>query len=328
MVAVSTSELSPDGPDLPPRELCGILNVDKPAGLTSHDVVARVRRATGQRRVGHAGTLDPMATGVLLLCLGQATRVAEYLMQGDKVYRARIRLGITTDTYDAEGQVVAQGLVTATRPLVERVLAEFVGTIEQTPPIYSAIKHRGTPLHRLARRGKAVAPLPRRVRIETLELLDWSPPELLVEVRCGKGTYIRSLAHDLGQRLGCGAHLTGLTRVASGDFRLGDALPLSVLEDAFARGEGERLLKPIDAALRRFPAVTLDGAAEAQVYVGQPIFLADGPGTELCRAYSGDGRLLALLRRREGGVWQPHKVFAQSEGHAGHTRSTSEQPRS
>jgi len=295
------------------QELSGILNINKPSGMTSHDVVARVRKITGQRKVGHAGTLDPMASGVLLLCLGQATRVAEYLLVSDKVYRARIRLGIATDTYDAQGQITNQAEVTVTRAQVEQELSGFVGTVEQTPPAYSAIKHHGTPLYRLARRGQTVVPQARRVSIEVLRLIEWTPSELEIEVRCSKGTYIRSLAHELGRRLSCGAHLANLTRMASGHFRIEEALTLAELEHAFARGEGERLLQPLDTALQAFPAITVDQATQSKIAFGQQVQLPEAPEAPMCRAYAADGCLLALLRRSADGFWQPQKVFSPAQ---------------
>jgi tRNA pseudouridine55 synthase len=295
----------------PTHRFNGILNVNKPSGLTSHDVVSRLRRITGQRRVGHAGTLDPTATGVLLLCLGQATRVAEYLQARDKVYRARLRLGISTDTYDSEGQIVDQrdtGHIT--HSAVQRALGEMVGPLDQVPPMYSAIKHQGTPLYRLARRGQTVERKPRRVVIHTLELLEWDPPYLEAKIHCSKGTYIRSLAHDLGQRLGCGAHLAELTRLASGRFQLSDALVLEELEHAAEQGKLERLLLPIDAALQDYPAVTVDDDLAKSILFGQRVRLPDAPQATLLRAYGRDEKLLALLRLRNDGAWQPHKVFA------------------
>ncbi len=295
---------------MPGQKLCGILNINKPSGMTSHDVVLRVRKISGQKRVGHAGTLDPLATGVLILCLGQATRVAEYLMASDKMYRARVRLGVTTDTYDTEGRVTGQaGAEGITRAQVERELSGFVGSLEQTPPMYSAIKHKGTPLYRLARRGQVVARKARKVEIRTLRLTEWAPPQLEIEVHCSKGTYIRSLAHDLGQRLGCGAHLAGLTRMASGRFSIEQAITLEELEQAFAKGEGASLLQPLDAALQAFPSVIVDQATESKIGFGQRVRLSEPPEALMCRAYSADDRLLALLRYDAGGLWQPHKVF-------------------
>ena len=189
----------------------GILNIDKPAGWTSHDVVAWVRGVLREKRVGHAGTLDPMATGVLLVCVGQATRVVEYLTAGQKIYRAEAQMGVTTDTYDADGQVVATAPVPSlTADDLRGALAGFVGEIQQRPPAYSAIKQGGEAAYRKARRGEAVELPVRLVMIQGIELLDWDPiaAKCNFEVRCGPGTYIRSLTYDLGQALGCGATLT------------------------------------------------------------------------------------------------------------------------
>lgn len=303
---------------MPAPELCGILNIHKTGGMTSHDVVARVRHITGQRKVGHAGTLDPMATGVLLLCLGQATRVSEYLMSGDKTYLARICLGISTDTYDADGQVTARAAVNVGRDQVEQTLSQFVGTLEQVPPMYSAIKREGTPLYKLARRGEVAAREARTVQIKTFTLLRWEPPELEMQVECSKGTYVRSLAHDLGQRLGCGAHLIGLVRTCSGRFRLEQAVTLVELEQAFLRGEGPQLVLPIDVALQGFPSVALDPVAADKVLVGQRVALRDQPSGDVCRVYDLEGRLLALLRRSDDGLWQPFKVFVGKTNDANH----------
>jgi tRNA pseudouridine55 synthase len=294
--------------------LSGILNIDKPQGWTSHDVVARVRRLSGQKRVGHAGTLDPRATGVLLVCLGQATRVSEYLMRGRKVYRAAVHLGLSTDTYDAEGRVTAGAPeVNVTLPQLEEALSAFVGRIEQTPPMYSALKHQGTPLYKLARQGKTVERKPRPVEIYDIKLLDWSSPVLTIEVTCSPGTYLRSLAHDLGQRLGCGAHLSSLTRLASGHFTLDKAIGLDDLGEAFAAGRWAELIHPLDEALLDLEAITFGSQAERQIRFGQQV---QGPtpslSSSLCRAYSAEGELIALLQYdAQTGLWQPKKVFSQ-----------------
>ena len=295
----------------------GILNLDKPRGPTSHDVIDRVRALTGTRRVGHAGTLDPLATGVLLVCIGRATRVAEYLMAGQKVYRARLRLGISTDTYDAEGQVTAEAQVEVDRAQVDAALTHFRGTITQVPPIYSALKHQGTPLYRLARRGVAVqeiAPKARQVEISRLELTVWEPPECVLEVTCSPGTYVRSLAHDLGQALGCGAHLSALTRLASGEFRLEDAVTVEEFAQAAAERRWKDLVLPIDAALARFAAVHLDADAARRICSGQAVARLSGDAdltvSELARAYGPDGAFLALVAYDPAvEVWRPRKVF-------------------
>jgi tRNA pseudouridine55 synthase len=307
----------------PRREtpLSGILNVDKPAGITSHDVVDAIRRVSGQRRVGHAGTLDPMATGVLLVCLGQATRVAEFLMRGRKRYRATVVLGSTTDTYDAEGELTSSGGRTDFEQAeIEAALAGLRGPIEQLPPVYSALKQGGEPLHRRARRGEQVQVQPRSVEIDDLRLLDWGPPALILEVTCSPGTYIRSLAHDLGQRLGSGAYLAALVRLASGHFRLEDATSLERLEEAFEHGQEEQFLLPVDEALLHWPAIVVAGeekdrllqgrSISGAVPAGQAPAGAGTPGAGWARVYSSDGDFLAIVAYEEGaGRWRPKKVF-------------------
>jgi tRNA pseudouridine55 synthase len=296
--------------------LIGILNVDKPPGLTSHDVVDAVRRISGQRKVGHAGTLDPMATGVLLVCLGKATRVAEYLMAGRKRYRATIALGASTDTYDADGEVVSTGGATDfARADIEAALQRFVGRIQQIPPMYSALKRGGQPLHKLARQGKVVERQPRVVEVDEINLLDWTAPSLIIEVTCSKGTYIRSLAHDLGQRLECGAHLAALVRLASGRFRLQDSVSLERLEEAFQHGQEQRYLLPLDEALFDWPAVIVgaDDArriAQGQAFAGEPP-RSDSGEPVLYRAYGPQGDFLALVAYQFSEQrWLPKKVFA------------------
>jgi tRNA pseudouridine55 synthase len=303
----------------------GLLNINKPRGPTSHDVVRRVRALTGIRRVGHAGTLDPLATGVLVICVGQATRVAQYVMNELKIYRALVRLGITTDTYDAEGRIVAETKVKVSRDQVERVLAQFQGPITQVPPAYSAIKHEGTPLHRLARRGveldQVVQSKARQIEILNLKLSNWNPPECTLEITCSPGTYVRSLAHDLGQVLGCGAHLGGLTRLASGKFHLKDTITLDELACAAAEQRWSDLLHPIDAALYRFPALHLDADAARRVILGQAVQAREGESVgagrettgdvaRLSRAYGPEGDFLALVAHDpEANVWRPRRVF-------------------
>jgi tRNA pseudouridine55 synthase len=296
--------------------LSGILNVDKPPGITSHDVVDAVRRISGQRQVGHAGTLDPMATGVLLVCLGKATRVTEYLMAGAKLYRATVVLGAVTDTYDAEGEILSSGGRTDfSRQEIEAALADFRGRIEQVPPMYSALKREGQPLHRLARQGKTVEREPRTVEIQEITLLDWTAPSLVFEVACSPGTYVRSLAHDLGQRLGSGAYLASLVRLSSGRFALEEATSLARLEEAFRHGQEAEYLLPLDEALLDWPAIIVDRDGARRIVQGQAV-AGEPPATEgseapLCRAYSLDGEFLAIMTYHAAtGQWRPKKVFA------------------
>jgi len=290
----------------------GILVVNKPQGWTSHDVVGRIRRLTHQKRVGHAGTLDPMATGVLLVCLGRATRVAEYLMGSDKTYRAVMRLGVETDTYDADGQVIATQPVNVDESELRAVLARFVGEIDQVPPMYSALKRDGKPLYKLARQGIEVERAPRRVTIHGIALREWKSPDATLFVYCSSGTYIRSLAHDIGAALRgvCGAHLIALTRLASGSFSIDDAVTLKDLEGLQdLRG----LLHPLDAALQDLPVLTLDAGQARRVLMGQSITPSEVKALagSLCRAHDASGALLAIMAFDAATqVWRPKKVLA------------------
>jgi tRNA pseudouridine55 synthase len=294
----------------PPRS--GILNVDKPAGLTSHDVVQAIRRAAGVRRVGHAGTLDPMATGVLVVCIGSATRVVDDIQDGDKCYRATVRLGVTTTTQDAEGDVVTTVDPTGvSRSDVEAVLATLRGETHQVPPMYSARHHEGERLYRLARRGVEVDRPARPIWVHALDLADWAPPDLVLEMRVGKGTYVRTLAHDLGQLLGVGAHLAALQRTAVGRFILADADALARVVDAFADGSWPGVLHPLDTALLDRPAIVVDPAREAAIRQGQQV---DGSppadGHTEARVYDATGHFVGLVRWDPvHGRWQPDRVF-------------------
>ena len=298
----------------------GILNINKPAGKTSFDLVALVRRLSGERHVGHAGTLDPVATGVLPICLGQGRRVIEFLVNEAKAYRALIELGIATETYDVSGKVTQRedpGYVT--REDIEGVLSSFRGIIEQVPPMYSAVRHGGKRLYQLARAGYEVDRKARKVQILRLDIVEWQPPVVTVEVECGKGTYVRSLAHDLGQVLGCGAHLKELVRLSYGPFDIEDALSISQLEDSFRQGYWLDFLYPIDAVLLDWMAVIVGDDSEIAIRNGRHLLLDDGEQSDTpalcqrqwcCRAYTGDGRFLAVLRSTtDEGRWHPQKVF-------------------
>jgi tRNA pseudouridine55 synthase len=293
--------------------LDGILNIDKPAGRTSYSVVAAVKRLTGERHAGHAGTLDPEATGVLPVCLGQATRIIEFFTDTTKTYHAIIELGIATDTYDGSGRVTYHGdFSKVDRTGLESALESFRGTIRQTPPMYSAVKHRGQPLYKLARAGVTVERKSRPVNIHRLELIAWQQPSFTLEIECSKGTYIRSLAHDLGQALGCGAHLKNLVRTRCGIFDIKDVVSLPRLEEAFHSGYGEHYLLPVDIALQDYDAVIVDDAAELAIRNGNSIEISGSrnAGEGYCRAYSQDGRLLGMLRYvPEKEAWQPKKVL-------------------
>ncbi len=290
----------------------GVLNIDKPAGMTSHDVVARVRRLTGIRRVGHAGTLDPLATGVLLVCVGPATRIVEYLQRGRKVYETTVRLGQETDTYDADGEVVAE------RPVpdfslteVDEALNAFRGEITQTPPAYSAIKQNGQPLYKLARAGVAVDVPTRQVTIDAIEILDWRNPELHLRITCSPGAYIRSIAHDLGRKLGVGGHVQSLRRVASGSWRVEDAVTLAALQ---AAGEDwSRYLHGLRGALSMLPPLVLPADLAYRFALGQRLSLPDPPTTPSDLRVLGPGERFIGIGRMQADVLTPRKIFADPE---------------
>ncbi len=265
----------------------GVLNINKPAGMTSHDVVDAVRKILSMRRVGHTGTLDPQATGVLPLCVGRATRIAQYLTQADKEYAMTLRLGITTDTLDAAGKETARvEEIAVRREDLLAVLPRFVGEIQQVPPIFSAKKYRGERLYRLARRGEHVERQPVTVRMYALELLEFAPPFVRLRATCSKGTYARSLCDDIGRALGCGGHLYELTRTRSGRFTLQAILTLTELEDRVREGRLSEVLISIADALAHLPAVRVapeagrltlhGGAVTAALVVRFPADVARG----------------------------------------------------
>lgn len=287
----------------------GFLIVNKPTGMTSHDVVDAVRRLAGTRRVGHAGTLDPLATGVLVLALGAATRLVQFIDGSDKTYRATLRLGETTTTYDADGDLVERRTVTANQAEVEAALAAFRGDITQIPPMYSAIKMKGQKLYNLARQGKEIERAPRPVTIHRLDVLDWALPDVTIEVGCSAGTYIRSLAHDLGQTLGCGAHLTALTRTAAGDFRLEDSHTLAALDALAQAGRLVEALLPPETALAVLPVIAITPAQEQAVRFGQTVALENAPDAEMAQACDAAGRLVAVMLQVSPGIWRPKLVF-------------------
>lgn len=288
----------------------GVVNLNKPAGPTSHDVIAAVRRGTGVKRVGHAGTLDPLASGVLLVLVGQATRLSEYLMAHDKRYRATVRFGATTDTLDAGGPPIPGRPVTFDRAALESALTRFEGNRLQTPPAYSAIKVGGRKAYDLARAGQAVALPPRPVTIHSLALVAWEAPDLVLDVHCTAGTYIRALARDLGEALGTGAYLLRLTRTASGSFRLEDSADLADFKLAMAEGRWESHLLSPAQALSDVPAVLLDETQTRRLTRGQTIPRTAGSPPGLARGLNAFGQLVAVLRPNETGeLWRPEKVL-------------------
>lgn len=272
----------------------GLLIIDKPRGMTSFEIVRRVRRLLGTRRVGHAGTLDPLATGVLPVAVGKATRLVQFLMDGEKAYRATLKLGEITDTQDAEGHLLE------TRPVPELTVAQIeaaarplTGNITQVPPMFSALKRDGVPLYRLARQGIEVEREAREITVRRLEILEMQLPLVVLEVDCSKGTYVRTLAHDLGLALGTGAHLVSLRRTRCGHFTEDDAITLERLEALVAGGLQLPILAPVQA-LRGYPSLEVDAAATRRLGDGIPPAVADVVGT-LPRA----GAIVSLLRAGE-----------------------------
>ncbi|HPC05788.1 MAG TPA: tRNA pseudouridine(55) synthase TruB [Anaerolineaceae bacterium] len=291
------------------NQISGVLVVDKPVGLTSHDVVQIIRNGTNIRRAGHTGTLDPRPSGVLVVLLGPAVRLSEYVSASDKRYQAVLRLGTRTDTYDAEGTVLESSPVNITEEQFKESLAKFVGEIEQVPPPYSAIKVQGRRSYDLARSGEEVELAPRKINVYNLELLEWATPEAVIDVYCSSGTYVRSLAHDVGEDLGCGAHLIGLRRTKSGRFSLRDAVPLSKLRDAFDKGNWYQYLIPAAEALSEWPAVELTSQEVDAIRHGNRI-PADASIGNQARGVSEQGELVALMELvAESNEWKPKKVF-------------------
>jgi tRNA pseudouridine55 synthase len=290
----------------------GILNINKATGITSHDVVTKVRKILQQKRVGHAGTLDPAASGVLPICIGQATRVAEYLSESGKAYQAEISFGVVTDTYDTEGTIIRTAPVAElTRPQIEEALPHFLGPQVQLPPRYSAIKIQGQPAYKRVRAGEEISLEPRSITIARLEIIAWDSSRLTLAIECSKGTYIRSLAYDLGEYLGCGAHLAGLVRTRSGPFLLSESITLEQLAIAVASGNVEKHLFPADKALQGYPTLLLDAVTAGRVLHGMA-FQYDLPtSTELARVYDTSGHFLAIAEWDAAQeMWRPKKVFA------------------
>jgi len=294
--------------------ISGVLVVDKPVGMTSHDVVQAIRSGTGLRRAGHTGTLDPRASGVLVILVGPAVRLSEFVSASDKRYQAIIRLGSTTDTFDADGKFThSDEPVNVTEEQFEKVLSTFIGEIEQTPPPYSAVKVQGRKAYEMARQGEEVELAPRKITVHHLEVLEWAPPEVVIDVHCSSGTYVRSLANDLGNALGCGAYLVGLRRTKSGRFSLRDATPLRKLQEAFHAGNWYQYLIPAAEALAEWPAVELNPDEVEDVRHGHRVKAAADAQPGMVRGVSTQGELVALMDlvtgESGGPEWQPKKVF-------------------
>jgi tRNA pseudouridine55 synthase len=287
----------------------GILLLDKERGLTSNSALQKAKKLLRAKKAGHTGSLDPIATGLLPLCFGEATKVSKFLLEADKRYQATLQLGQETDTGDAEGEVTRQAPVAVTREDVEAALAEFRGPINQLPSMYSAIKHQGEPLYKKARRGETVEGRePRRVTIHELDLVALEGDRLDLAIACSKGTYIRTLATDIGEALGCYAHIAELRRTASGPFRLEEAVTLDQLgaEDLASR-RGHML--PVDAALAPYPAVELGETAAYYLVQGQPVMVPKAPEVELVRLYDEQGQFLGVGAPTDDGRIAPKRLF-------------------
>lgn len=296
------------------REVHGLLLLDKPLGLSSNQALQKVRHLFMAAKAGHTGSLDPLATGVLPICLGEATKFSQYLLEADKAYRTRAVLGVRTDSGDAEGRVIE------TRPvppldggMLEEVLARFRGDIEQVPPMYSALKVQGQPLYKLARKGQEVERAPRQVRIFSLELLEWGEDFLDLRVHCSKGTYIRTLVEDIGEALGCGAHVAQLRRERTAGFDLAQAHSLEALQALAQRApeqgwaELDALLLPVDAGLEAFPEILLEPEQSHSLLHGQMVRIPPNfkPGLVRLRDASG---LFIGLGEVQGSRLKPHRL--------------------
>lgn len=276
----------------------GIVIIDKPAGWTSQDVCAKLRGVLWERRVGHSGTLDPMATGVLPVFVGRATRAVEFAENDRKRYAAALRLGLVTDTQDVTGTALETRPVAVSEAEVLSVLPEFTGPLWQVPPMYSAVKLGGKKLYELARRGQSVERPARKIEIFSLALTGRDGEDYLLDVECSKGTYIRTLCHDIGQRLGCGACMAALRRTRAGAFGIEDAHPLEAVIAAGEQGRAGDLLRPVDSLFAALPAVTLDAPRERKCRCGSE-FRLDAPDGEY-RVYGESGEFLMVGRAREG----------------------------
>lgn len=283
----------------------GIVIVDKPQGWTSQDVTARLRRVFGTRRIGHGGTLDPMATGVLPVFVGRATRAVEFFEHAEKTYETVLRLGITTDTEDMTGTVLTEEKVSFTEEQLQETLAAFRGEILQIPPMYSALKVNGQKLCDLARKGKTVERQPRPITIHELTLVERGENTLRLRARCSKGTYIRTLCKDIGEKLGCGGCMESLRRVAAGEYTTREAVPLQTLLDT---EKPEKYLRGVDTMFRNYPAVTLTANQETRCRNGNAFSVSLAAGTY--RAYGQSGEFL-MLAKVDGGVMSTIKSFFQ-----------------
>ncbi|MCL2590975.1 MAG: tRNA pseudouridine(55) synthase TruB [Betaproteobacteria bacterium] len=296
----------------------GVLLLDKPSGITSNSALQTARRLLAARKAGHTGTLDPMASGLLPLTFGEATKFSQMLLDADKTYEAGVKLGIQTDTGDTEGTVLSTQPVAVDETGLRAALVNFTGEIEQTPPMYSALKHNGKPLYEYARAGVEIERAPRRVTVAELTLLLFQKDRFVIRVACSKGAYIRSLAIDIGTALGCGAHLDSLRRTRIGDFDLSGSVTLDALE-ATALAQRDALLAPVDALLKGFPKLELERASARLILQGQPLYLPTQGKTvpsqnlgDCVRLYGPDGFLGLGQRKEDGQIWPKRLIDSSS----------------
>jgi len=316
MTASSVSP-QPARPKVPRRLLDGVLLLDKPVGLSSNDALIRAKRLYRAKKAGHTGTLDPLASGLLPLCFGEATKFSQDLLDADKTYEATLRLGIRTATGDAEGEAIETREVTCDEAAVREAMARFIGEIVQVPPMYSALKRDGKPLYEYARAGQVVEREGRQVTILALEMLACALPDVTFRVTCSKGTYVRTLAEDIGEALGCGAHLVMLRRTGVGALTLDHAVTLDALSDADDAAR-DAWLQPVDALLSTFPAVTLDPEASRRFMHGQRLplneLVVDRAGwvdAQRVRVYDADARLIGVARAVNG-VLAPERLVVSA----------------
>jgi tRNA pseudouridine55 synthase len=303
---------APQRPRVPRRALDGVLLLDKPIGLSSNDALIRAKRLYLAKKAGHTGTLDPLATGLLPLCFGEATKFSQDLLEADKTYEATMRLGIRTTTGDAEGEAIDTRAVTCDEAAIQAALPAFLGEITQVPPMYSALKRDGKPLYEYARAGQTVEREGRQVTILKLDLLACALPDVTFRVTCSKGTYVRTLAEDIGEALGCGAHLVALRRTGVGALTLDNSVTLDALSDA-TEAERDTWLQPVDALLSTFPRIELSDDETRRFLHGQRLKLsaltipADALNAPRVRVYAAEGRLLGVAKQGEG-VLAPERL--------------------
>jgi tRNA pseudouridine55 synthase len=289
-----------------PNPIDGVLLLNKPVGLSSNTALQKAKRLLNAQKAGHTGTLDPFADGLLPLCYGEATKFSHYLLEADKTYHAVMQLGVTTSTGDPEGELLATQPVNVGIEDIRAVLPRYTGSIAQIPPMHSALKHQGRPLYEYARAGIEIDRPPRRVTIHSLELTDYALPQVRFSVSCSSGTYIRTLAQDIGAALGCGAHLTALTRSASGGFSLDHAYTLDAL-DAMSTDERHAALLPADCLIQHLPAIELDDTQRTALCQGRHL-QTPFPAADLARAYTQDQRLLGIVRIDADGVLSAQRL--------------------